>query len=99
MKRRREIEMSTTETEVKISADTVAERILSAFDGQDGYLNGRDLVAASGVGRQQYLKILSGLIDETGEIIEVEANDDDPETVLYARPKPRRQAGPTGSQS
>jgi hypothetical protein len=47
-----EIEMSTTETEVKISADTVAERILSAFDGQTEYLNGGDLVKAAGVGRQ-----------------------------------------------
>lgn len=90
---------ATQETETKITGDEVANRILAAFDGHDGYLNGRDLVAASGVGRQQYLKILTGLIDETGEIVEVEADDNDPETILYARPKPRRQVGQVGSQS
>jgi hypothetical protein len=62
-------------------------------------LNGRDLVEASGVGRQQYLKILTGLIAETGELIEIEADENDPELVLYARPKPRRQVEAVGSQS
>jgi hypothetical protein len=88
------------------NVDEICDRIMRAFDGHEGYLNGSDLLAAAGVPRTQYLKALDVLVSDTHELVVLdselgeyellEGNDDE---IAYIKPALRRQAEAVGSQS
>jgi hypothetical protein len=69
--------------------DAVAERVLKAFDGHDGYLNDADLIKAAGIPREEYLTIRDWLIEDTQELMEFEPGDEQAHS-LYGRIPPMR---------
>ena len=74
---------------LKARSNQIADRLLAAFDEvktADGYLSDSDLLKASGVGRAEYLKVRTALLNDTCELVCLEPDvDTDSLYPLYHR--------------
>ena len=76
------------DAETKTKGDIAADAIIAAFEGEE-YLADSDLLKASGLKRSEYIEVRDFLLNETCELVEMEAEEDG--ITVYSYAKPRKQ--------
>ena len=74
-------------TETKTKGDAAADKIISAFEGEE-CLTDADLLKASGLSRKEYIQVRDFLIYDTCELNEMAEEDG---STVYEYAKPRKQ--------